>query len=59
MPSSIIVPTLDSQYDLAGLSPLQAGLLPFEPWWELCLWTLFVALLVWKVYQYLLSPYLT
>lgn len=58
MPESIIVPTLDPNYDLAALSPLQQALLPYEIWWELFLWALFAAILSWKFYEYIIKPYL-
>jgi hypothetical protein len=58
MPDSIIVPTVDWQYDLAYLTPLQIWLAPYEIWWELFLWAVFAFLLFYKIYQYLILPHL-
>ncbi|NCP67406.1 hypothetical protein GW756_04015 [bacterium] len=58
MPESIIVPSFDPNYDLAYLTPLQLFLAPYEVWWELCLWTVFAFALAFKIYQYLIYPYL-
>ena len=58
MPESIVVPVVDSNYDLAHLSPFQVALAPYEMWWELILWTAFGVLFFYKFYQYLVVPYL-
>lgn len=57
MLDSILVPTADTNYDLAFLYPLQQMMLPFEPWWELCLWIAFGTTLIWQGYGYLIKPY--
>lgn len=56
MPESIIVPEVDTAYDLAFLYPLQQALLPFEPWWELVLWLIFGSVLIWQGYQLIIKP---
>jgi hypothetical protein len=58
MPESIIVPVIDSNYDLAYLSPLQAALAPYEVWWSLGLWAVFAFLLFFQLHKYLIAPYL-
>ena len=58
MPASIIVPSLDPNYDLVVLSPLQIALVPYEGWWSLFLWTMFAFLLFYQIYKNLLAPYL-
>jgi hypothetical protein len=58
MPESIIVPVVDRNYDLAHLSPFQSALVPYEVWWELFLWGLFGLILFYKLYHYLILPYL-
>ncbi len=58
MPESIIVPVVDSNYDLAYLSPFQMALAPYEVWWTLFLWITFAVVLFYKFYQYLIDPYL-
>jgi|GEM_PF-4813527 len=58
MPESIIIPELDANYDLATLYPLQQFLVPYEAWWEFVLWVLFATILLWKIYEYIIKPYL-
>ena len=53
---TLIVPTVDPNYDLATISAWQQALVPYLVYWQKVLWSLFVFTLTWRLTQYLVLP---